>query len=96
MTSEKRHCLLVSAALVVVLLAIYWQVTSFDFVIIDDGDYARDNPHINSGLTVDNLKWVATASSAMTLAQSARDTNLVSEIGSRRQLYQCHVRSANK
>lgn len=62
MTTEKRHCLLVSAALVLVLLAVYWQVGGFDWVIIDDGDYAKDNPHIRSGLTVENLKWVATAS----------------------------------
>lgn len=52
---------MVSAALVVLLLAIYWQVTGFDFVIIDDNDYAKDNPHIKTGLTVDNLKWDVTA-----------------------------------
>jgi protein O-mannosyl-transferase len=62
MTSPRRHTVLVCAALVILTVAVYWQATGFDFVIIDDNDYAKENPHIRTGITLENLKWVTYAS----------------------------------
>ncbi|NCC61431.1 MAG: tetratricopeptide repeat protein [Verrucomicrobiae bacterium] len=39
-------------------LAVYWPVTSYDFVGLDDGPYVFDNEHVNEGLTWAGLKWL--------------------------------------
>jgi tetratricopeptide (TPR) repeat protein len=38
-------------------LAIYWPITSNDFVNFDDQQYVTANPHITSGLTWTNVVW---------------------------------------
>jgi len=44
--------------LALVTLAVYWPATRHDFVNYDDGFYVLANPHVSSGLTWDNVKYV--------------------------------------
>jgi Flp pilus assembly protein TadD len=55
---------LLSAALVVAVMAIYWQTTGFEFVNLDDGLYVVDNPRVNSGLSAENVRWAFTTGHA--------------------------------
>jgi tetratricopeptide (TPR) repeat protein len=52
---------LILAALVIF---VYAQVASFEFVNFDDPDYTFDNPHIRSGLSLENVEWAFTKSYA--------------------------------
>ncbi len=59
---DKRYpklwiCLLIAAA----TLAVYWQTTGFGFVDYDDDIYITNNPHVTSGLSLENLHWATTA-----------------------------------
>lgn len=49
--------LVLCAVLAAVTLAIYWNVTSYDFVHYDDDIYLLKNPHAFGGLTVENVAW---------------------------------------
>jgi Tfp pilus assembly protein PilF len=53
--------LAVYVGLVVATLAVYWQVRGFEFVDYDDGMYVTANPHVQSRLTWDSVKWAFTA-----------------------------------
>ncbi|HWX43171.1 MAG TPA: tetratricopeptide repeat protein [Blastocatellia bacterium] len=55
---------LISIALVVVTLIVYWKVTGASFVNYDDPDYIIGNPHVQEGLSWDSLKWAFTATDA--------------------------------
>src|SRR5208283_5824535 len=44
-------------ALVLLTMALYWPVTSHDFVNYDDDMYVKDNPHVTSGLSAVNVSW---------------------------------------
>ncbi|PJB30514.1 hypothetical protein CO110_00150 [Candidatus Desantisbacteria bacterium CG_4_9_14_3_um_filter_40_11] len=50
-------CLLLS----IVTLSAYWPVLHCEFVIYDDASYVTGNPHVQSGLTWDSLRWAFTA-----------------------------------
>jgi protein O-mannosyl-transferase len=43
-------------ALAAVTLAVFWPATGHDFVY-DDTPYVVDNPHVTSGLTLQNARW---------------------------------------
>src|SRR5512140_953887 len=47
-------------ALTLSTLLVFWQVRNFDFVNYDDNLYVYQNPHIENGLTADNLLWAFT------------------------------------
>lgn len=49
--------LVVSLILVVVILCIYGQVRSFDFISLDDDQYVTQNPYVKSGLNRANIQW---------------------------------------
>jgi tetratricopeptide (TPR) repeat protein len=53
-----------AAALVLLTLLIYLPVRNFEFVKYDDPDYVTNNPHVRSGLTVDNAVWALTTNHA--------------------------------
>lgn len=57
MNPARLHRILITALLGILVLAIYWRVTGFNFCIIDDPAYAQDNPHISTGLSWNNFKW---------------------------------------
>jgi hypothetical protein len=44
----------------VAVIACYAQVARFDMITFDDLSYVRFNPHVNTGLTADNIAWAMT------------------------------------
>lgn len=48
-------------ALIVVTLAVYWQVGNHEFLNYDDGPYITENPHTSTGLTGSNVFWAFTS-----------------------------------
>ncbi|MEW6668810.1 MAG: tetratricopeptide repeat protein [Thermodesulfobacteriota bacterium] len=55
---------LVSLSLAVVTLTVFWQVQGFEFLIWDDYAYIVDNPHVRSGLSMENVLWAFTTAHA--------------------------------
>ena len=47
-------------ALALMTLTVFLQIRNFDFVNYDDYAYVRDNQHVLSGLTADNVIWAFT------------------------------------
>lgn len=46
--------------LIVLILAVYGRVITYDFLNFDDDRYILDNPFVSSGLSWDSLKWAFT------------------------------------
>jgi len=61
---SRQGRLLLGAVLVVVTLAVFWQVQDHRFAEVDDPDYVTENPAVSQGLTLEGLLWAATASHA--------------------------------
>jgi len=40
-----------------VTLAVFWQVSQYDFISLDDAVYVKDNTHIQSGITLERIRW---------------------------------------
>jgi tetratricopeptide (TPR) repeat protein len=38
----------------------FWQVRNFDFITLDDRGYVLENPHVTTGLKMDNIIWAFT------------------------------------
>jgi len=51
---------LVSAALALLTLCVFWQVHSFGFINLDDPSYVTGNPHVLQGMTWASVKWAFT------------------------------------
>ena len=49
--------LTVCIVLVVAILAVFWQVRDHAFINLDDNLYITENPYVQAGLTIENLKW---------------------------------------
>jgi tetratricopeptide (TPR) repeat protein len=62
--SDKYKVICVYVALALSTLAVYWQVHDYDFVNFDDPDYVRKNPNVQSGITLDSIKWAFTTGHA--------------------------------
>ena len=58
--SVSRSELVIATALAVVTLAVYGQVTSHQFINLDDDLYIRDNPMVIGGLTLKGMVWAFT------------------------------------
>jgi tetratricopeptide (TPR) repeat protein len=56
-TIKSRAALLICLSLALVTLAVYWPVFRCDFNNGDDPSYVTQNPHVQSGLTLANLRW---------------------------------------
>lgn len=54
----------IAFTLAAVVLLIYSQAATFDFVTYDDPDYTTANPHIQGGFTLPNIVWAFTSSYA--------------------------------
>ncbi len=54
--SKLRH-VSICVFLVVSTLAVYWQVSDHDFVLLDDNQYVVDNPKVQAGLTAEGIAW---------------------------------------
>ncbi len=59
-----RLDLLIALVLILAILAVYWQMRSYEFIDFDDNFYVTDNPHVQAGLTRESIVWAFTASHA--------------------------------
>jgi len=57
---HKNRSLLIALVLAIATVAAYWQVHNFRFVNFDDAEYVVENPHVNTGLTWENVVWAFT------------------------------------
>jgi tetratricopeptide (TPR) repeat protein len=58
--SDKKWTLFVCPALILITLAVYYQVYRFKFVNIDDPVYVSENSNIQVGITLKAIKWAFT------------------------------------
>ena len=56
-----RPDILVCLFLVIAILLVYWQVRNYSFVNYDDRQYVTHNHYVNTGFTLDSIKWAFTA-----------------------------------
>jgi tetratricopeptide (TPR) repeat protein len=49
--------ILVCLVLLLMTLAVYWQVQNHDFTSFDDNYYVTENDHVRSGLSAENFRW---------------------------------------
>jgi len=61
---KSRTALAVGLALVVVILGVFSQVRTFDFIIYDDPTYVIINEQVKAGLTAKGVAWAFTTSRA--------------------------------
>ena len=59
-TGLGRDELFIAFGLVAVILAVYTQVVSHQFIILDDNRYIRENSMVNQGLTLTGIAWAFT------------------------------------
>src|SRR4051812_43517146 len=57
MLNGHRRTNLICLFLAGITLALFWPLTGHDFVSYDDGIYIIDNPHVNTGLSWQNIVW---------------------------------------
>ena len=57
---ESKKTLIVYILLTAATLAAYWQVIGYDFINYDDSVYVTENSHIQSGLTLEGVRWAFT------------------------------------
>jgi tetratricopeptide (TPR) repeat protein len=55
--SYSKQKLIVCIVLILATLAVYWQVNQYDFVDSEDNDYVTANIHIQSGITLEEIRW---------------------------------------
>lgn len=55
--NPQKQRLIVYVCLVVVALAVYWQVSQYDFINCDDPVYVTENIYVQSGITLDGIRW---------------------------------------
>jgi tetratricopeptide (TPR) repeat protein len=55
--NHQKQILFIYIALTVVTLAVFWQVYRFDFVNYDDPVYVTENVYVQSGMTLEGLRW---------------------------------------
>ncbi len=57
---DKLYYVLICTVLFLATLAVYLPVRNHQFVHYDDDTYVTNNPHVLSGLTIENIKWAFT------------------------------------
>ena len=57
--SPPKQTLIIYIVLAVVTLAVYWQVHQFDFINFDDNFYVTHNSRIQSGITLEGIRWAS-------------------------------------
>ena len=55
--SLKTQVLIIYVSLVAITLAVFWQVNQFNFVSFDDYVYVTHNSDIQSGITLEGIRW---------------------------------------
>jgi tetratricopeptide (TPR) repeat protein len=56
-----RSVVFLSVALIVITLAVYWQVGNHEFLNYDDNVYVTENAHVTTGITGSNIIWACTS-----------------------------------
>jgi len=51
----------ISIVLVGMIVGVYFQVYAFEFVGFDDNEYVYENPHVTTGISLENIIWSFTA-----------------------------------
>jgi len=64
MILKARPEVIVCLVLVIVTLAVYWQVRNHSFVNFDDDLYVTGNYHVRAGLSLESVKWALTETEA--------------------------------
>ena len=59
-SKDRQPLIFICLLLILATAVVYWQVQGFDFVNYDDGDYVKDNVHVQSGFTFQSLIWAMT------------------------------------
>ena len=59
--TDYRLVVLISLCLVTVIIGVYHQTMSFDFVGYDDELYVTENLHVQKGISLDGVKWAFTS-----------------------------------
>lgn len=54
-TSQKTF--LIMAGIALITLAVYWQVSGFEFISFDDNLYVTENKQVLKGLTIEGVAW---------------------------------------
>ncbi len=55
--SSKKQNFIVCIFLTVATFAVFWQVSQYDFINFDDPIYVTENSHVQSGITLEGLRW---------------------------------------
>ena len=55
--SHRHRSLLICTLLGAITLVAYWPVLNNGFINLDDYAYVSKNPHVQGGLTWENIKW---------------------------------------
>jgi tetratricopeptide (TPR) repeat protein len=58
--SEKYHGIMVVLLLTAIVLVLYWPVTGYEFIAMDDNMYVVENPDIQKGLSRQGISWAMT------------------------------------
>ena len=56
-----RSEIIASLFLVIITLAVYWQVRNHEFINYDDDDYVTENNYVQAGLTWEGVSWAFTS-----------------------------------
>ena len=56
----KYRGIIVSIVLATVVLTLYWPVTGYKFIALDDNLYIVENHHVQRGITAESLAWAMT------------------------------------
>lgn len=59
--SDRKQTILICLILAAAVIAVYYQVCSYDFIEYDDPQYVYENPVIQKGFTHESVKWAFTA-----------------------------------
>ncbi len=57
---EKYHGIMAILLLAAIVLVLYWPVTGYEFIAMDDNLYLLDNPDIQKGLSRQGISWAMT------------------------------------
>ena len=66
---DKHRGTIIYLLLIAVTLAAFWQVRDHEFVHYDDDKYVMENPHVQTGLTRESIKWAFTTTRASNWAK---------------------------
>jgi hypothetical protein len=58
--SEKSHGIMGVLLLAAIVVALYWPVTGYEFIAMDDNMYVVENPHIQKGISFQGISWAMT------------------------------------